>query len=614
MTARTVLRGLLPRFDDAAFEALANRGLLRRARKDLESLPIALADESDARVVVRVGDQHIQFDERGPAQACCDCPAPGVCQHILTATLWLQAQDLADAGASELPPGGGDPTAALRSQLLEMTSDDFIRYVGKSNYRWAWQYVQDLDLGTDVTLGGSLHLQIRLARPRVTFRYMGGGIDALMADLALPGIEKYRVAAVIAFQHLQGRFVAPLPAPRSATVADAANASRGSVLESVIALLGESVELGLSHLSVAVQSRFFGAAVNAQGAGLYRLARQLRRIADHVEQLIGHTASADEQVLFDEMTLAAGLATSTCGALRHGTATPALLGVARSRYEAAGEWEVWGLGALPWRSGSGFLGLTVLFWSPGDSAFVSCTLARPDTLGGFHPLLAYRAPGPWNGLASPAQATGRRLRLSGAHLNAAGRLSSSERTSAEVRTHADATWVQALAPVTDWSALTARYVAEGASLLDETDPLRDWVALAPHSAGPPHFDAHRQVVCWPLVDARSNVLVAEIPFSPLAGAAMDALERIGGAGLPPEGVVIARLRRTGSDVIAEPVSLIDPANLANPVNALYFSESATTPAPEQPLPPPANRSCTGAAARPAGISPLAACPGRTGIG
>ena len=51
------------------------------------------------------------------------------------------------------------------------------------------------------------------------------------------------------------------------------------------------------------------------GAGVeyYRLALLLRRIADHVENLLERTGAADEHALLDEITLAYGLMAALLG-------------------------------------------------------------------------------------------------------------------------------------------------------------------------------------------------------------------------------------------------------------------------------------------------------------
>ncbi|MGC4242371.1 MAG: hypothetical protein QM686_08995 [Herbaspirillum sp.] len=220
----------------------------------------------------------------------------------------------------------------------------------------------------------------------------------------------------------------------------------------------------------------------------------LRRIADHVEQLLERAGNADEHVLFDEMTLAYGLVSALDAAAARDTAPAYLVGRARSSYESAGTTNLLGLGAWPWRSSSGYVGLTLLFWSIQERRFYSCTDARPEGQRAFSPIARYKAAGPWSGLGAPALATGRVLVLTNAQVNAAGRLSAADNIAATVLPEqATADLVGALEACS--AALPAqRYRDRRRSLLAEPEPLKDWVALQPERFGQARFDATRQML------------------------------------------------------------------------------------------------------------------------
>lgn len=604
-TLRQRLQAQLVRYDDDSFAALANRGLLRRAQKDLERLDVQLLKEDAQQLVVAVGEQRITFDERGPAQATCDCPAAGVCQHILAAALGLRRlaepppADAAGAHGTDASPvqaeadatvAGADPLAPLRDALLAITAEALQRHAGKAGYRWAWQYLQDLDEAHWPRMAGERHLVLTLQQPRLTLRYMGGGLDQLIADAPLSKIEKYRAAAVMAFQQAHGRTLTP-PAPSSApttrpldlgmdhlragTGAATLAASREQLCQSARQLFADAVELGLSHLSAGMHERFTTLAVWAQGAEYHRLALLLRRMADHIELLLDRAGGADEHRLLDELTLAAALVEALSAAARQDQAPARLIGRARTRYDETGTLEVLGLGARAWRSASGYVGLTLMFWSPQDG-FLSCTDARPESLRSFDPIDRYRAPGPWRGLGAPQLATGQRLALVGAQLNEARRLSTREDTGVSVLPAPAPDWsADRLQPWTDWTALSAaRQTAR--SLLDRPAPMEEWAFLQPSRIGPCHFDERRQTLQWPLWDRRGTVLMAELPYDRFNAPAMAHLEALP-VGEAPDGlIVVAQVQATGPQLTASPLSLIRPGQ-ALPVVTLQFDPAPAAP-------------------------------------
>ncbi|MCC7248519.1 MAG: SWIM zinc finger family protein, partial [Lysobacter sp.] len=630
--------------------ALGNRGLLRRAYKDLEThaAEIETAAEGTADIVqVRVAGHTVRFDARGPAQAQCGCPAAGVCQHILAAAIALQRsadaavdpraafadasahapvdqdaqsidriaeetgekanQKLSDkthenvaeatnAIASNAAAANDDaPLAPLHAALLAFDAAALRKHAGKAGYRWAWQYVQDLDPERGVIIDGEKHVRIAFAHPRIGFRYMGGGLDALIADAQPSQIEKYRVAAVLAYRRAYGATIeAPEPAGRARTDAldlgmdhalpEGGEAvredARARLRERTKRLLLECVELGLSHLSPAIEQRFSTLAVWAQGAEYYRLALALRRLADHVEWLNERAGGADEHRLCDEIAFVYGLISALDAAAARGAAPAHLLGRARNRYEATARLELLGLGAHAWRSASGYVGLTMLFWSPSEQAFYSCTDARPEQQRGFDPIARYRAAGPWAGLGAPQQATGRRIVLDGAQLSAQGRISGSEATTATVQALApDASFVAQLPVCARWSEPTQARADGKRSLLSEPQPMRDWAVLRPARFGEPQFDAARQTLVWPIYDDANERLDLELPYAAYTEHAIGRIEAAAKAGVPPGTCVVARLRDDGQ-AVAEPLSLIEPETPSprshersperSPVDALYF--------------------------------------------
>ncbi len=606
----TSLLAQLACFDEEAFVALANRGLLRRAQKDLEKQSIQVLEDASEFLLIGISEQKIRFDSRGLSFAKCSCPAGGVCQHILAAALALKrlgeqtrlespedTLPVNDTVAFNLPDtnvaASDKPLIALNVALLAIPHSELVKHAGRAGYRWAWQFVQDLNLEEDMTLGGERHIVIGFRHPRVTLRYMGGGVESLIVDLESTHSARQRVAAVLAYRRAQGLESEPpeatakekslaLDLGKDFAIADSASdnqkTSRTRLHASVSTLLQDCVELGLSHLSFSIYERFSTLAVWAQGAEYYRLALLLRRIADHIESLLERAGGADEHRLFDEITLAFGLVHALSAAAKAGTAPKYLLGRSRSRYEELGKLDLLGMGSLAWRTPSGYIGLTMLFWSIQDKRFYACTDARPEMQRGFDPITRYKAPGPWSGLGAPALATGRQLHLTRALVNDQGRLSATETTAVivkEVPRFSDH-----LVSFSNWSELTESRTKMRASLLAEPDPMRDWVVLNPSHWGSVQFDTNRQTLIWKLIDSAGMFLDIELVYSEYTASAILRIEQLSTLGIAPGNLLVARLRTTELGMVGEPISIIrsNPAAHENPVDALYFD-----PAPESSL-------------------------------
>lgn len=582
----------LARFDEDAFVALANRGLFRRALKDLEKQAGVLVNDSDEGLTVAIAEHRITVDARGPSHALCTCPASGVCQHIVAAAITLKrlAEEASEVTAA--PEVSDDVLAPLRAALLAIPAKALVAHAGRAGYRWAWQFVADLGSESPLQIGGETHLVLSFQRPRLNLRYMGGGLESLLADVNIAQLEKYRVAAVLAFQQAHGQaLVPPEPSPRERKaeldlgrdhqLADSSTTtqreSRERLRERVTQLLVECLELGLAHLSRGIFERFSTLAVWSQGAEYYRLALMLRRMADHVEQLLERAGSADEHQLFDEMTLAYGLVSALDVAAARGAAPAYLVGRARSSYESAGTMNLLGLGAWAWRSSSGYVGLTLLFWSIQELRFYSCTDARPEGQRGFNPIARYKAAGPWRGLGAPALATGRLLVLTDAQVNAAGRLSAADSIAATVMPEqAMSDLARTMEAHSSWSTLAQHRRNSQRSLLSEPEPLKDWVVLRPERFGPAKFDATRQMLIWPLHDADGQVLDAELMYSEFTTHAIGRIEALNAAPPTKGTMLVARLRQSANRLVVEPLSLVNAACRGGQpfVDALHFDSAS----------------------------------------
>ncbi|HEY3000783.1 MAG TPA: hypothetical protein VGJ44_00410, partial [Kribbellaceae bacterium] len=558
MSLRTTLAAQLSRFDDEAWIALANRGLLRRATKDLAAAePEIIAEEADG-LRVRTGSWVVTFDQTGPAGASCSCPSGSACQHIITAGLWLAAASSADSAPAP------DTAGALHAELMALDTAALVAHAGRAGFRWARQYVEDLDPEAGARIETGRQVVVTLSSPRVTFRFMGGGAAGLVPDGKLPAVEKYQAAVVLAYQRANGAELAPVEAPKARTSPGAAESaeSRRRLRAAVAQLLTDTVRLGVAHLSPSMQQRYETLAVSAQGAEYHRLALLLRRLADHVELQLERSARADEHRLLEEAAIAYALVR----ALESAGDLPRLVGRARNRYDAVRRLEVIGLGALPWRAASGYRGLTSLFWWPEEHRFLFWTDARPDTLRDFDPRARYHAPAPWTGLSAPAAATGARLRLADAQLSAAGRLSGVESTRATV-VPVDGDELRAALPVvTAWADLERR---PPLSLLDQPDPLRDWAVLRPEGAAPPHFDPVGQTLHWTLLDGDGAALELRLPYTAENAHAIERVEAMHGD-LPAGALVVARVRLSAAGLVGEPLSLVRPERAAGAVDALHF--------------------------------------------
>jgi hypothetical protein len=570
--SRAELAAMLARYDDEAWLALASAGLLRRARKDLAALEIRLSAETDAAVEIAIGDRTVRMGADGPAGAACSCPSVVICQHIITAGLWLAS---ASAGAPGQPAVSPDADQ-LYDDLMRIDAAALTAHAGLPGYRWAHDMLGDQQTPPGVTR--TSYLSIIFERPPLTVRYLGGGIDGLVLDESVAQPARFQVAAVLAWQRAHGLVLPQPPPPRSKARGESESSlsrteSRTRLRATVAALLRDTVAIGVSHLSPAIHERLTTAATWAQGVEYHRLALLLRRLADQTDLLLARSALADDLILLDEIALTHALVAALDAAAASGTEPATLVGQARTAYDTVRSLDLIGLGGRPWRTGSGYHGLTCLFWSPSRREFLTWTDARPQSLAGFDPRARWLQPAPWTGLPTPAAAAGHRLALTHARVSPDGRISGVQSTAAAVAAPSTGELTSLLPVQSSWRDLAPAQIR---GLSDAARPASHWAVLSPAQARPPNWDSANQTLRHALLDADGEELSLEVPWSRLHAHVIERLEGLGGK-LPAGALVVARVTGRRGRLTGEPLSLVLPARDLNPVDALHFDDGPQRP-------------------------------------
>ena len=562
----TKITALVAGFDDASWEALASKGLLRRARKDLEKgLAISLREQPEGTLQIDVPPFVVSMTAAGPGAATCSCPTPGICQHILAAGLYLQSN--ATAIPEEKVAASPD---SIRDEIRLLTSETLKAWVGSAEYRKAVDLFEKNSLPPVIEYSDTV--VIRLMPSAIEVRFVpGGGVNGLI----LPKQQGKRagVAALLALRRSLG-FESPASAAQQSLVDTSGTPrTKKEILDSACSVLEDAISVGLSHASEMLVSRLVTLAVSAQGAHMPRVALALKSIADEVESIMEREARADEARLL----LLIGRVYALMDAIRAGSDTRSveLAGTARGQYIEVPELELAGIGAYTWQTGSGYVGLTLIFWSSQTSEFLTWSYARPE-IQRADARQRFFGEGPWDGAQSPKQVSTANLKLRHAKRTANGRLSGSTKTSALV-----------LSPVkpetldfgqrqfSRWDELERHLASKQPLGLHESNPLDMIAVLHPRQFGERTFDSINQSFCWEVYDEFNRSLTLTLPFRDWTKESIKVLEQLA----PPADqtwrfVVKASLQ--DRELLVEPVSILRAGNSDSPVFHLAFDSLPQT--------------------------------------
>ncbi len=493
--------------DEAALTALANKGLVRRARADLAAAQPVLRGEVACGLQVAIESLVVELRER-PTDSRCDCRATGMCRHILTAWLFVAGQAAPTAVATT--------TATLAgAEILALDDDAIRRWAGSALVRRAGR---ELAAGLQVECSDGPVFVARLAELNVECRWLpGAGPSGMLCNCHAESTCLHRVAVVLAWQVAHG-VRQPAPLDVELTASAEAPRTRDEVRLAAARACEDVVAQGLSRLAPAMGERLRTLATSAHGVDLPRLERVLRGLADEIAAWLARSARASEAALLTRCATAHTLARALA------TPMPATVGVHRSRYDCVRDLELAGAGARAWRTASGYRGLTVYFWDVASAAWNTWSEARPIATPDFDPQARFTAPGPWSGSESPALASVSRVRLRGAWRARNGRLSG--RASTTMLTSGPSGAAQLPAPTTDWHALVDRARSRLVLGLAEHDEAATCVLVQPATWQPPQFDALAQQLTVTLGDAAGRTIALVLEHTAENQRAMQTLETL----------------------------------------------------------------------------------------
>lgn len=530
-------------FDDDALAALASIGLLRRAAKDVEAGKLAWeAAAGDVQGVVRADGQLVRIGAAGPAHARCDCPAPGICKHILAAALWLR----------DMPQGAGDSAADALAEVLALDPAAVFKSAGAAATRKAAALFVAAGPATLLAQGGVL--VIELPELDLVCRYVAGAGFSGMVSAAPPASRAamHVLAIAAAWRARQRQFswpdAAAAPAADPGAVLSAADRQ---FLERLRQVLLEICGTGWSHVSDIMPAQLRALGMSARVESLPRLAGLLRDLAGTAELLAQRDFSSDER---QAIKLAVRIH-ALCHALEHadGTALEDLRGRARRTFDGDATLELLPLGAHWWEQRSGARGLTISFWDHAGKSVLQAVLARRDANDrGFNRAVAWSGHALWPGAGSAAMLADGAVVLQQARLSADGRIG----IGGETRARLDAPWRSddgrwTSAGFDDWRDLAAA-VRSGAGLRGDGVAC---VLLRPSSLESPRLDEIRQVLCWTVRDRNGMPLVLRLPCETWLRTRIENLEAWAASGHAIKGVV-ARLERGMHGAMLEPLAII----------------------------------------------------------
>ena len=450
--------------DDDALVVLGNRGLLRRAERELATAELVAA--SEAEITVTVGTATVRLLPGGPGQARCPCPVAGVCVHVITACLWARQH----GSASEVD---------VLAEVLNWDPVAINRAAGIAAVRRARGLAPaELDARSEpnrLTLSWP-------GSPQVMVLAEGDFAAMLVAgEHSAVALNAWKLAALAGLFAAHGQeWSWPAEGP------DELPAVRRQAAAAVVAATEGLLRPGLSQVRTAEATRLEAAGNAAKLAKLPLLASLTATAAATAIDLAQRDDATSEDRVLSDTAQAWGLATALSAAE---PAAPQLVGEHSSSTTELGM--LMPLSAVWWQNPSGSRGVTMQLWHAAKAQVLTATDGRAANAGRDF-VKDWNSPLLWG--ASMAALCAGPFRLAGAELRPDGSLSPTRRTTLAERGSFEGVDVPALAIAVNSLAPAPVRFGRSRSRLRLILPRRR------HGAAPLELDEVHQQVVWEVID------------------------------------------------------------------------------------------------------------------
>lgn len=541
----------VPYANEAFLLTLANKGLYKRALKDLEvttRIEISLTEDG---LQVRLDDAVVSL-HNNVGKSSCSCPSKTVCKHILMAIMAaaeyashdgaagevkteaseVQSSEASEAKPSEVKTNSSEAetkteTVSAPEPWAELKKADIAslrKAAGKKLFEDTLHLIQD-GWTADITEGDMLEATLNTENITVYFP-RHDSLNGAVCKCGAAGLCKHKLIAILSYLSRQGHLSSQHAEDTLSLLTDDAQKLLESADHFIIHLLEKGIiSCGESEVEASIQY-----SIRLEACGIGNLSRLFRSLSTDLENM------QTKNIGFNQITTFGTLARlhNTMRLIRAHHTDNRLLSLlmegTRSEYYTTPLGHFTGLGACPWQTRSGYFGITAYLFYHEKQTICTYTVSLADYYEQTEALadldnltLQYKRNDHWNGSASISTLSHSTFTLRNFKLNSQNRLSSSKQTLC------DFTGKVSLQTLTELASLPlfARTEAETDYHYDYFQKKRPpRLLLMPfHRLGSADFNHTEQKLHFMLLDEHDLVTEVSLDFSDMTKEAIRYLER-----------------------------------------------------------------------------------------
>uniref|UniRef100_A0AAN0NJQ6 SWIM-type domain-containing protein n=1 Tax=Yoonia rhodophyticola TaxID=3137370 RepID=A0AAN0NJQ6_9RHOB len=362
------LSAMIAVHDETALAALASVGVVRRAKRDFEAGKAVVESRDEAAATVTADGKAVMIPAAGLPAATCDCPATGICRHILLAVFALREDPSAEMA----------PVTSATDELHALDEAGLRKFAG-ADWDKAINLARISGRATLTEDGANLSVQL----PDVAFPVVflaGQGLAGAVFKGAKSAKRRMTAAAALVARQRSGAQTLDQITQDEDQIAQMSPAFLGRVQAAITALVAGVFGGG----SVVAEDLVFDLSISARAQAAPRLTALLRGLVQQSrKQRAHHIAFREDRFLAD-----AARAYALAKALAQHPEDTQLTGTLRRNYRDHDDIDLIMLGAVQWTAASGARGLRLYGYAPATGAWYTTGQARgPEWTPGFRPAM-----------------------------------------------------------------------------------------------------------------------------------------------------------------------------------------------------------------------------------
>lgn len=556
----------VPFANEAFLVTLANKGLYKRALKDLETTGQVELTVTDGRLQIRLDDITVSLDPN-VAQSTCSCPSKTVCKHILmgifvAAGCASSESETAPAGCENVSPNATPepPSSEAWKELKNVDLAQLRKQAGKKLFEDTLRLIQD-GWTADFTEGDILEATINTESITVYFP-KEDSLNRAVCKCGESGLCKHKLIAILSYLSLQGTLSSNTDGSQpelSLLTEDTLNVLKGAS-RFIIGILEKGlISCGENEAETAIQY-----SIRLETCGIGNLARLFRSLSSDIENMLAKHVGFQPLTTFATLSRLHNTITLILRNTQNNEMLSRLIEGTRSDYYTTPVGHFTGLGAYPWQTRSGYFGITAYFFYHEKQSICTLTssmadyyehtqsLVTPENLNRQLEMQSF-----WNNNASLARLSSSTLVLRNFKLNRQQRLSSSTQTQCEIENKVTISGLDALLAIPELSDPTLR-PEERYDYFRKKQP--EQLALVPFThLSEVYFDPSEQKLYFTAINEQIEAK-GSLAYSELNRNAIRKLEQLGGRYAEVKQRYMVCLKRPDTLI---PVSLITASGVDN---------------------------------------------------